>query len=71
VEGATRRLVDLADDVTRHLFTVLLPEEETCLSVFEAADRAAVEAVNERAGFDLDRIVEVQLYPATESSTLP
>jgi hypothetical protein len=36
--------------------------EETCLSVFEAADAQAVEAANRRAGFDLDRIVEVELF---------
>jgi hypothetical protein len=31
--------------------------------VFEASDARAVEIANERAGFELDRIVEVALFP--------
>jgi hypothetical protein len=48
----------------RHLFSLLVPEEETCLSVFEAADAAAVGVANEDAEFQLDRIVEVEIFPA-------
>jgi hypothetical protein len=42
--------------------TLLVTGEETCLSVFEAADVRAVEAANQRAGFELDRIVEVEMF---------
>jgi hypothetical protein len=43
---------------------VLVPDEETCLSVFEAADAGAVDEANERAAFPLDRIVEVEVFPS-------
>ena len=48
----------------RHLYSLLVPDEETCLSVFEAADAAAVGLANSDAGFQLDRIVEVEVFPA-------
>ncbi|HEY7738214.1 MAG TPA: nickel-binding protein [Candidatus Limnocylindria bacterium] len=62
VESAARRLAETTDDATHHVITLLVAGEETCLSVFEAADAQAVEAANRRAGFDLDRIVEVELF---------
>jgi hypothetical protein len=40
---------------------MVVPDEETCLSVFEAADTDALAALNRRAEFPLDRIVEVRL----------
>lgn len=49
---------------TRHLYSLLVPDEETCLSVFEAADAAAVRVANRDAEFQLDRIVEVEVFPA-------
>lgn len=48
----------------RHLYSLLVPDEETCLSVFEAADAAAVGVANRDAEFQLDRIVEVEVFPA-------
>jgi hypothetical protein len=42
----------------RYLWSAYLPSEETCLCLFEAPDRAAVEEVNRRARFPFDRIVE-------------
>jgi hypothetical protein len=47
----------------RHLYSVLVADEETCLSVFEATDPESVGAANEGARFELDRIVEVELFP--------
>ena len=49
----------------RHLYTVVVTAEDTCLSLFEADSREAVAAANERAGFPLDRIVEVSLVGRT------
>jgi hypothetical protein len=63
VESAARRLAETTDESAHHLLTLLVAGEETCLSVFEATDVGAVEAANERAGFELDRIVEVALFP--------
>ena len=40
---------------------MVVPEEDTCLSVFEATSVDAVAEVNRRAAFPLDRIVEVRL----------
>jgi hypothetical protein len=60
---AVRRLGEARPEAARHLYTVYVPDEETCLSVFEASDAAMVEAANERARFHLDRIVEVELIP--------
>jgi hypothetical protein len=45
---------------------VLVPDEETCLSVFEAADAGAVGEANVRAGFPLDRIVEIEVFRGDE-----
>jgi len=52
----------------RHLYSVLVTDEETCLSVFEAADPGAVGAANDRADFRLDRIVEVEVFPKPPST---
>lgn len=65
IESAARRLAESNDPSAHHLVTVLVAEEETCLSVFEAADVRAVEAANERVQFQLDRIVEVEVFPET------
>ena len=43
----------------RHLWTILVRAEDTCLSVFEASDAEAVVQANVRAGFPFDRVVEV------------
>ena len=57
--AAVARLGELPGDGVRHLWTVLVRGEDTCLSVFEASDAAAVEEANKRANFRLDRVVEV------------
>jgi hypothetical protein len=67
VGSAVGRLPDSASSPARHLVSLLVSEEETCLSVFEAPDAAAVEAANEWARFQLDRIVEVELFPPPRS----
>jgi hypothetical protein len=71
VEAAVHRLGEALDATgdTRHIGTVHLPAEETCLSVFEAADEPAVALVNERAGFRLDRIVEAEWYGGPPAGT--
>lgn len=71
IAGAAR-LSDAEPGNVRHLLTVLLPGEDTCLSVFEAASSAAVQLVNQEAGLTLDRIVEVTVIgplqaPATRA----
>ena len=64
VDAATARLDRMTDGRTRHLGTLLIPDEETCLSLFEAPEPAAVEIVNGRAGFVFHRIVEVVVFAA-------
>ncbi|HYV01620.1 MAG TPA: nickel-binding protein [Actinomycetota bacterium] len=59
LRAATERLDDLSDDDVPHVATVIVTAEETCLSLIEAPDTAAVESLNQRAGFPFDRIVEV------------
>jgi hypothetical protein len=65
--SAVARLDTSAYDGARHLWTVLVRGEDTCLSVFEAADARAVEAANARVGFRVDRVVEVTSFEATRS----
>lgn len=47
----------------RHLWTLLIPVEDACLSVFEAPDHESVAGFNARADFPLDRIVEAFVMP--------
>ena len=54
---------DTATDDPRHIGTVIIAAEETCLSVFEAADTRSVAAATEAAGLPADRIVEVEWFP--------
>lgn len=63
VESAVSRLDQMTDGSARHLYSLFVADEETCLSVFEATDARAVETANEQAGFQLDRIIEVELFP--------
>lgn len=51
--------IDVPQDRVRHLWTILVRDEDTCLSVFEASDVEAVVRANGRAGFPFDRVVEV------------
>ena len=62
VAQAAARLAEAAGDEVRHLYTVLILEEDTCLSLFEAPDAPAVEAANAKAGFPVDRIVEAAVF---------
>jgi hypothetical protein len=62
VASAAARLAEGSGDGVRHLYTVLIPGEDTCLSLFEAPDATAVDAANERARFPADRIVEAAVF---------
>lgn len=57
--AAMARVDRLPGDAVRHLWTVVVRGEDTCLSVFEAPDAVAVEEANLRANFHFDRVVEV------------
>ena len=57
--AAMARIGELPGDEVRHVWTVLVSGEDTCLSVFEAPDAGAVEEANARASFHFDRVVEV------------
>ena len=63
VGPAIRRLGQSTPRTAHHLYSVLVPDEETCLSIFEASDAKAVEAANRQADFPVDRIVEVEVFP--------
>ena len=67
VESAVQRLNESGDEGARHVVTVLVAGEETCLSVFEAPDIRAVGTANERAHFELDRVIEVELFGGSGS----
>ena len=43
----------------RHLWTIVVTDEDTCLTVFEAPDVVAVIEATAGAGFPYDRLVEV------------
>ena len=58
----------VADEPVRHVLSVLVHGEDTCLSIFAASDREAIERVTERAGFPLDRIVEATAYPGARTA---
>jgi hypothetical protein len=64
VDAASARLDRTTQDGVRHLATVLIPDEETCLSLFEAPGVASVAAANGRVGMEVDRIVEVRVFGA-------
>jgi hypothetical protein len=58
IEAAIAR-IDLPQAEVRHVWTILVREEDTCLSVFEASNVEAVVQANARAGLPFDRVVEV------------
>jgi hypothetical protein len=60
--AATQRPAGTNDD-PRHIGTVVIAAEETCLSVFEAVDAQSVAAATEAAGRPADRIVEAEWFP--------
>lgn len=58
---SARRAAELATGEgvpMRYLRTTLLPSDETCFHLFEAASVAVVEAAAARAGLRWDRVVE-------------
>lgn len=57
--AAAARLDDLSDDSVRHVTTLIITDEDSCISIIEAPDAESVGSLNERAGFAFDRIVEV------------
>jgi hypothetical protein len=68
VEPALARLDEAGDGAVRHLCSLFVRQEETCLSVFEAADAASVADANARARVRLDRIVEVEVFHGAQSA---
>lgn len=51
----------LAGEGVRHVESVVLPDDETCLCLFEGPDEAAVRRANTLAGLPLDRVVPGEL----------
>jgi hypothetical protein len=64
---AVTRQMTAAGDGTRLIGTLVIASEETCLSVFQARDAREVAAFHERAGLPLDRIVEAEWFPGTDT----
>jgi hypothetical protein len=62
IARSVAHLAHAAGDDVRHLYTLLVLGEDTCLSLFEALGAEAVEEANERAGFPLDRIVQAAVF---------
>lgn len=56
----------------QYLHSVYLPAEDTCFCLFRAATAEAVHALNDEAGFALDRMAAaVQLYPVNPAPGEP
>jgi hypothetical protein len=65
VAGAIVRIDEAAGDgPVRHVLSVLVLGEDTCLTILEAPDDGAIGRVTDRAGFRPDRVVEVTAYPS-------
>jgi hypothetical protein len=62
VVAAAQRPSGVTDD-PRHIGTVVIAAEDTCLSLFEAADAGSVAAAIEATGLPADRIVEAEWFP--------
>jgi hypothetical protein len=58
IQAAIER-IDVRRAKVRHVWTILVRAEDTCLSVFEAADVQAVIQATARADFPFDRVSEV------------
>ena len=75
LQGAADRLAAGARQLSRegttvrHLDTIFLPTDETCLHLFEAACEADVRAVAIRAGIDVDRVVPAEQIEPCGTST--
>ena len=50
-------------DGPRHIGTVVISTEETCLCVFEATDARTVAAAGEAVGLPADRIFDAEWFP--------
>ena len=69
IAAAARRLA--ADTTVRHLWTVLIPAEETGLSLVDAVDPATVATANTRAGLPFTRIVAAVLVSTADALADP
>jgi hypothetical protein len=58
IQAAIAR-IDAPQAEVRHVWTILVRDEDTCLSVFEAPNVEAVVQAIARVGFPFDRVVEV------------
>ena len=58
IAGARQASLDGAS--VRHIDTIFLPGDETCLHVFQADSEADVLAVTRQAGIEVDRIVPAE-----------
>ena len=58
IQAAIER-IDVPQAQVRHVWTILVRAEDTCLSVFEASNVQAVIQATARAGFPFDRVSEV------------
>jgi hypothetical protein len=50
----------------RYLHSIVIPADDTCFHLFEAASAEAVDQVSRRAAFEYERIVEVLQKPDTQ-----
>jgi hypothetical protein len=61
VERARAAAAELTSEGTavRYLRSIFIPEDETCLHLFEGASVEAIRELSRRAAIDYDRIVEI------------
>ena len=50
----------------RYVHTIFVPEDETCLHLFEADSEADVWAVTRRAGLEVDRVLQAEQVEPSE-----
>lgn len=56
---AAARAIRREGTVVRYVRSIFVPEDQTCLLLFEAGSPAAVQLVTQRAGLDVTRVVAV------------
>lgn len=61
IERTTELASALADDQVRHVASVYIEADETCLCLFDGPDSERVQAVNERHQLPFGRIVPSEL----------
>jgi Protein of unknown function (DUF4242) len=62
---AAQRVADAivaAGNAARYLRAVLVPDDETCFCLVEAASAAVLGELSETAGLEIDRVVEAVLF---------